>query len=205
MSNQGGNNSSGGFLQRFEGWIKIGSAAIIFLTGLIGFIKLAQGDIGLVTKISLSFFIIILWLFCAYIYRQPIPSTRSVGLVTSPNPPNQNKQYRTLRRLALFGMICIPILTAVGGYTWFNLPTKNIIVLVAEFKSSDSKQDDYQVNQEIFEKLNDATQAYPDVKVQRLNKFIQEPKEARDEGKKHKAAIVIWGRYAAKDILFIKG
>jgi len=194
MSNQGSNDGADEFLQKFEGWIKIGTATIAFLTGLIAFINLAKNDTGLVTKICLSFFIVILWLFCAYIYWKSTLSDRTVGLVTSVSPRNLR-----LRRLALYGMICIPILTAIGGYTWFHLPPKNIIVLVADFKNSDSKQDDYQVTSNIVDKLNDTTKnkKYSDVKVQHLKKVLQESKEARNEGKKQKAAIVIWGRYAA--------
>ena len=151
MSNQG-NNNSGGFLQRFEGWIKIGAAVIGFLSALIGFIKLAQGDVGLVTQVSIAFCIATLLLLCGYIY-----------FYWKPN--------KILQRVALVGMFAIPILTIASFYELQNLPTKDIIVMLTDFEGS-SEQKNYRVTQNIFEQMKEATRKYSDVKIQRLNNVI---------------------------------
>ena len=184
MSNQGGNDGAGGLPQKLESWFKAGTAATVFLTGLITFYNFVKSDIGLVTKIFVILVLVILLLFFAYIYWKLKPLERT------------NKRHKKLRRLILYVMICTPLLITIGSYTWFHLPPKNIIVLVADFKSADAKPDNYNVTLNIFNKLNIATKKYSDVKVQHLNKVIQEPKEARDEGENYRAAIIIWGNYA---------
>ena len=192
MSNQGSNNNSGGFLQRFQGWISIGTGLFGFLTALVGFIKLALGDTGLITNILLVVGIVSLWLLCAYVYWKPYSVSRSAGFGVTPLSPS--KQYKRLRRLALAGMFVTPILTIASFYTWQHLPTKDIIVLLADFQAS-SEEKQYGVTQNIFEQMEEATQKYSDVKIQLLNKVVTEKKEALNEGKKYKATIVIWGQY----------
>ncbi|MEL7408016.1 MAG: tetratricopeptide repeat protein, partial [Cyanobacteria bacterium J06558_2] len=72
-------------------------------------------------------------------------------------------------------------------------PAKNFIILVAKFEDSNSK--DYSVTQEIFSHLEREMNSYSDVKVEKLDKSLLSIRAAREEGKRKKAAIVIWGRY----------
>ncbi|MUG96939.1 tetratricopeptide repeat protein [Scytonema sp. UIC 10036] len=163
------------------------AVVLVLSTGLVGFF-ISLGDTELVTKVTLSVCIVFLWLLCAYFYWY-----------WKPPAAKPSKQYRRLRRLVLVGMVAIPILTAIGGYVWHNLPTKDIIVLLADFESSGSEQKNYRVTHNIFEALYNSTKKYPDVKIKRLNKAITEQENALLEGKKHKATIVIWGNYGATE------
>jgi tetratricopeptide (TPR) repeat protein len=194
MSNNFSNNGLIGFIQRLGGSIV---GVIAFLTSVMGFIKLLQGDAGLVTKVLLTLGIVGLWLTCAYIYWKPATKNRIPGFT----PPTSSKQGKQIRRLALAGMIAIPILTSTGFYGWQhfqNRPTKDTIVLVADFEGPDPKN--YRVAKNIYDRLNDATKKYSDVSIQRSNQVISESKVARSEGKKRKATIVIWGDYGVTDL-----
>lgn len=159
---------------------------------LVGLVLLVLGNNGLITNILLVLGSFTLWVCCAYIYY---PSSRIFGFGFR-DFRLPTKQYKRLRRIALAGMIIIPLLGATGFYVW-QLPTKNIIVVVGEFKGQEPEK--YRVTQNIFNRLHETLQEYPDVKVQRLNKFIEKSEDAIDEGKKHKAAIVIWGDYGVTD------
>ncbi len=174
MSNQGDNNS-GGFFQRLKSWSEIGTAVIGFVVTLIGFIKLASGDTGFITQVLIIFGIVVLLLFCGYVYFYWKPNLIS-------------------RRVALAGMFAIPILSIASFYIWQHLPTKDIIVLLADFENS-NEQKDYRVTKNIFDKLEDATRSYSDIKIQRLNQIVTSQKDARKEAGKRKATIVIWGDY----------
>ena len=168
----------------------IGTAVFGLIISLVGLIQLALNENGLITNILLAFGLFILWVCCAYIY---FPSSRIAGFGINLFRPS--KLYKRLRRLALAGMIIIPLLSATAFYV-LQLPPKNIIVLLADFEA-DSAQKNYRVTKNIFDKLEDALQNSPDVKIQLLNKAITERRDAISEGKSHKATIVIWGDYGA--------
>ncbi|NMG22993.1 CHAT domain-containing tetratricopeptide repeat protein, partial [Brasilonema bromeliae] len=166
----------------------IGTVVFGLIISLLGLFRLVLNDYGLITRILLGLGLITFWLCCAYIYY---PSSQIAGF--NINFFRRFKQYKKLRRLALAGMVIIPLLTITGFYI-LELPTKDIIVLLADFETS-ADQKNYRVTQNIFNKLDNAFQRYPDVKVQRLNKIITNRQDALSEGKSHKASIVIWGNY----------
>ncbi len=166
----------------------IGTGVLGLIISLVGLVQLAFNENGLITNILLAFGLFTLWMCCAYIY---FPSSRITGVGI--NLFRSSKQYKTLRRLALAGIIIIPLLSATAFYV-LQLPPKDIIVLLADFESS-NEQKDYRVTKNIFEKLENATQSYSDIKVQLLNKVVTSQEDARKEGRKRKATIVIWGDY----------
>ncbi|KAB8334921.1 tetratricopeptide repeat protein, partial [Scytonema tolypothrichoides VB-61278] len=166
----------------------IGTVVFGLIISLLGLFRLVLNDYGLITRTLLGFGLITFWLCCAYIYY---PSSRIAGF--NINFFRRFKQYKKLRRLALAGMVILPLLGITGFYR-LQLPTKNIIVLVADFETS-AEQKNYGVTKRIFNKLDNAFLESPDVKVQRLNKIISNRQDARSEGESHKARIVIWGDY----------
>ncbi|MBP5973306.1 tetratricopeptide repeat protein [Brasilonema sp. CT11] len=167
----------------------IGTVVFGLIISLLGLFQLVHNhDSGLITRILLGFGLFTFWLCCAYIYY---PSSRIAGF--NINFFRRFKQYKKLRRLALAGMVIIPLLGITGFYR-LEHPTKYIIVLLADFETS-AEQKNYRVTQNIFENLDNAFQQDPDVKVQRLNKIITNRQDALSEGKSHKASIVIWGDY----------
>lgn len=108
------------------------------------------------------------------------------------------------RRLALIGLLTVPILAFAGVWGWFyfrSLPSDKVIVLVAEFDGPEPKK--YRVTEKILRCLREATEKYDDISIEALNEVIteQDGREiAREKGKNKKASIVLWGWYAATGV-----
>lgn len=181
---------------------------ISFISGVYGFVKLfVDKDAGLVTLISLAIGILLLLGICLYYARFWKPEKQDRG--SSAFEPSSDEQVkaqakkerrrRRVRRLAVAGLILLPILSFSGVAVWQylqRLPSKDIIILVADFDGPDPKI--YGVTEKVINQLRQATENYADVKIQALNKSITEQegsKTARTEGEKRKATIVIWGWY----------
>jgi tetratricopeptide (TPR) repeat protein len=200
------NSSLGTFLKNFSAPIL---TVISFISSVYGFVKLfADKDSGLITLIALGVGILLALSICLYyaLFWKPEQQDKGRSLF-EPSlsdervqaQAKQERQRKRVRRLAVAGLILIPILSVSGVVGWQHyqgLPTKDIIVLVADFEQPDSKNLD--VTDTLINQLREATKKYRDVKVQPLNKPITEKEGsevARAEGKKRKATIVIWGRY----------
>lgn len=206
MSDRDSSNNS---LRTFLNQTSVPILAILsFISGVYGFVKLfADKDAGLITLISLAVGILLLLSVCLYYARFWQPERQDKGKSAfSPLTDQQvraqaktERQRKQVRRSAIAGLILIPILSCAGVTAWFyiqSLPAKNVIVLVAEFDSPDAKT--HGVTETILRQLRQATEKYPDVEIQALNKSITEQegsKVARAAGEKHKATIVIWGWY----------
>ena len=205
------NSSLGTFLKNFSVPIL---TIISFISGVHGFVKLfADKDTGLVTVISLGVGILLLLGICLYYARFWKPEQQDKGRSAFAPPPSdeqvkaqlkKERRRKWVRRLAIAGLILLPILSGSGVAGWKyvqSLPPKDIIVLVANFDSPDSKN--FGVTETVINQLRQATRKYSEdkkqpVKIQSLNKSIteQEGSEvARTEGEKRKATIVIWGWY----------
>jgi tetratricopeptide (TPR) repeat protein len=200
------NTSLGAFLKNFSAPLL---GIISFISSVYGFVKLfAEQDTGLITFISLGVGILLLLGICLYYARFWKPEKQDKGrLLFEPSLSDEQvkaqakkeRRRKLVRRLAIAGLILIPILSGSGFAGWQylqSLPAKDIIVLVAEFDSPDSKN--FGVTETVINQLRQATEQYSDVKIQPLNKSItaQEGSEvARAEGEKRKATIVIWGWY----------
>jgi len=206
MSNRNGSNNS---LRAFLNQMSVPVLAVIsFISGVYGFVKLfADKDAGLITLISLTVAILLLLSVCLYYARfwQPEQQDKGYSAFSPLSEQQVNAQAKTerhrkrIRRLAIAGLILIPILSIGGVSSWFyvqSLPAKNVIVLVAEFDSPDVKTQG--VTETIISQLRQATEKYADVEIQALKKPITEQegsKVAKTEGEKRKATIVIWGWY----------
>lgn len=187
---------------------------ISFMSSVFGFVKLfTEKDAGLITLIALSVGILLLLSICLYYARFWKPEQRDKGQSLFESSMSdervkaqarKEKRRKRVRRLAVAGLILIPILCGSGIAGWKytqSLPPKDIIVLVAEFDGPDSKN--FGVTETIINQLRQATGKYSEdkkqsVKIQALNKSIteQEGSEvAQTEGEKRKATIAIWGWY----------
>jgi tetratricopeptide (TPR) repeat protein len=200
------NTSLGAFLKNFSAPLL---GIISFISSVYGFVKLfAEQDTGLITFIALGVGILLLLGISLYYARFWKPEQQDKGRslfeasLSDEQVKAQAKKERRrklVRRLAITGLILIPILSGssfAGRQYLQSLPAKDIIVLVAEFDSPDSKN--FGVTETVINQLRQATEQYSDVKIQPLNKSItaQEGSEvARAEGEKRKATIVIWGWY----------
>ena len=176
------------FIPKLPGWI---TGFVAFVTAVVGFIKLWQGDTGLVTIALLAIGAGGGTLGCAYLAFKRTPPLVKGGKGTW--------QYPRWRRWALAGMVIIPLLTAGGvGYHLYQLaqPPDKVIILVADFGGPEPQK--YRVTETVLARLCAALEEYDDVQVEALGRAITQAEgsaAARAEGKKRQAAIVIWGWY----------
>jgi tetratricopeptide (TPR) repeat protein len=134
------------FIKKLPGWI---TGFIAFVTAVVGFIKLWQGDTGLVTMVLLAISIGGGALIAAYLAHHIYKRAR---------PP--------------------------------------INLLVADFDGPELQK--YRVTETVLNKLRQALEPHDDVQVEALGRAITEAEGsavAHAEGKKRRAAIVIWGWY----------
>ncbi len=185
--------------------------SILIYIGCIiyGFFRLFNGEVGFITNLLLIVGNGLLLLTCVYYvwFWQPELEDRN-QLTPSSNESDGNvklqqakeKQRKLTRRSAMIGAIAISLLTITGYAGYYNIPTKDLIVLVAEFRKSGSKQDDDNVTEEIISDLREATAKLP-VNIKPLGNPITSQPGKRDdevaeqEGSNYKATIVIWGFY----------
>jgi tetratricopeptide (TPR) repeat protein len=175
-------------IRKLPGWI---TGLIAFVTAVVGFIKMWQGDRGLVTIVLLTIGLGSGLIGCAYVAFKRTPPLVAGG--------QGMWRYPRWRLWALADLVIIPLLAMSGvGYNFYqqSLPTDKIIILVADFDEPD--RDKYRVTETLLTNLRQALEGYDDVEVVAMGRPITEAEGsavARAEGEKHKATIVIWGWY----------
>jgi hypothetical protein len=179
------------FIKKLPGWI---TGLIAFVTAVVGFVKLWQGDTGLMTIVLLAVGAGGGCLGCAYLAFKPPKRIKS-------HLPGgeETLQYFPWRRWARAGLVIIPLLTAgeVGYHLYQQAqPPSKVILLVADLDGPEPQK--YRVTETVLARLCAALEPYDDVEVKALGRAIIEQEgsaAARAEGEKHKAAIVLWGWY----------
>lgn len=181
-----------------------------FVSAVVGFVSLAQGKTGLVTAILIILGLVLLWLACLYFVRfwrtegkdgrkDEYTDSAKLILLTSPTPNNKTvkqqqlkrkERRKLLRRLALIGLILLPLLS-IGSYgTWVhvqNLPDDDVVILVADFDGPNMQNN--RVTETIISQLRNATDDYDRVKIVALGQAVTEQagsKEARKIAKKRR-------------------
>jgi tetratricopeptide (TPR) repeat protein len=193
MSTDAANKVLADLRQHLLGWV---FALLSLAADSLAVIQWLRDDVGKFTSILLAIGISSLWLGLFYVYfkKQPETSKLSGDLVKRPIFP------QWVRRLALSGILAVPILTVAGVFGWKyyqSRPSNKIIVLVADFEGPDPQN--YRVTETIIEQLREATKKYTDVQVSTLGQTVtahQGSEYARTKGKEHKASIVLWGWYS---------
>jgi hypothetical protein len=112
-------------IKKLPGWI---TGFIAFVTAVVGFVKLWQGDTGLVTTVLLAIGVGGGTLGCAYLAFKRTPPLVEGGKGTW--------KYARWRPWALAGLFIIPLLTVGGvGYHCYQQtrPPTKVILLVADF------------------------------------------------------------------------
>jgi len=197
MNREGSNKNTTDFPKHNWGWMLTILSVIADTHTLI---QWQQGNQALSTVALLMICTSGLWLSLFYIYFK----TKKVGELhaatgSEPRPVKKPLYPEWARRLALAGIIAVPVFSFTGFAIWKYIksrPSDKIIILVADFEGPDPKN--YRVTETIIEQLREATQEYSDVWVKTLNETItaqQGSEVARTKGKKEKASIVLWGWY----------
>ncbi len=93
--------------------------------------------------------------------------------------------------LVLLFVVCTVVLIYI---VYTSIPLNKTLVLVADFDNDIQKN--YLVTENIVDNLRRVSAHYPEVKVQKLNRQIDEPTWLdRADFNRRKASIIIWGRY----------
>lgn len=175
------------------GWI---AAIAGVLTSIVGFVLFWQGNKEIVSTVSLATGGISLWASCFYVRLARKHRTKKQNLQNKLGDYLYSKQ---LRNIAYVGIFAVPIFALIGisGYSWIkNQPSNKTIILVANFDGPDPEI--YRVTDFVLEKLSEATQDYPYIKIVPLQQTItvqQGSEFARNLGQDKKAKIVVWGWY----------
>jgi tetratricopeptide (TPR) repeat protein len=196
-------------IQKIPGWIM---GLIAFVSAVVGFIKLWQGDTGLMTAVLLVVGVGGGLLGCAYLVLKRTPPQVEGGKGTW--------KYHRWRPLALAGLIVIPLLTAAVLGRWWYAETHRpdqVVVLVANFYQEGTEEDPYGLTGILLGRLQG------DLAEERIASVtaIQQPITAqqgsdrahqigrqhlymltlgdRAIGQKRQTAIVIWGWYAVTE------
>lgn len=202
-------NSKKGFVEFFKNSPNIVSRVAGYITVIIGFVtsiltfrKVLEGNVALVTWILLGLGVAVLWGSFFYIYFGTVKISQSPGFI--------NKKSRTepiytkkVRYIAIIGIVLLPSIALFSYYEWKyyqDLPSNKLIILIADFDGPDTQK--YRVTETIVEQLREATTEYKDLEIKTLRESIsaQEGSEiARAKALENKAAIAIWGWYAKTD------
>ena len=216
-----GNNTGSGGLWAFikKVW---GGVVFVFavVSTVLNYIKLAEGHSNSFTWVLFGvsiFLLFLIFVFYSFFWKpelqdgdqQEDKSSPALILPNSPKPVAAQPEKEQLRKvrfrkrvrlLARLGLLIIPFLVWAGFKIHryhVELPSEDFIILVANFEGAGSE--DYLVTQEIFQNLEREMESYEKVKVERLDKYLTSIKDAMQEGKQKKAAIVIWGNYKIID------
>ena len=131
---------------------------------------------------------------CVHLFVQRKPAKTAQVLI-----PAYSRNQRILGVVALVLVTLATFGPRTYRYVQAHRPPGRLIVLVAEFDGPDREK--YQFRQRFINKLNSALGQYRnDVEVRKLDSLIQEGSPKHDIlaiGMAHKAAILIWGWYAA--------
>ena len=208
MSKGEQNSGISQWLQRIGGWV---TGAIGFVTVVLSFVQLAQGNSGLLTLILLYLGIGLVLATCFYyaVLWRPEKQDGESRLILattmrSEQMQGQKPRRQWVRRIAITGLILVPLLMLSSYASWQyvqSLPNDEVVILVAEFDGKEPQT--YRVTDTILRRLKDVTKEYEDVRVEALDKVIREQEgseAARAIGAKQKAAIVIWGWYGTTNV-----
>lgn len=174
-----------------------------FVSAVVGFVKLWQGDTGLVTVVLIVVGVVGAWLGCAYLAFE-----RTYPLVEG---GKGFPKYPRLRRWALAGLVIIPLLTGLGSAILVNyqhqhaiwdmepFPEARLGVLVSDFgegpnfKESPKGKD---VSEALYRSLSEQTRltGLSQAVVRQLKVTIHNEEEAKALGNELGATLVIWGR-----------
>lgn len=105
---------------------------------------------------------------------------------------------RRIRRLALCGLILIPLVAGVSSYLRYVAPKKTI-VLICQFNGEAPKK--YRVTETIIDQLELASRSYHDIELRQTpdSLDVKDSTAARLQAAKYGASVVIWGWYATTE------
>jgi tetratricopeptide (TPR) repeat protein len=109
-------------------------------------------------------------------------------------------RFYKLARVGLIALLIIPLPMLTVFYKYSRQECNQIRILVANFYGESPAK--YQITEEVISKLKDALHGYSDTQIITSNNPITEQEgsvEARKQGEKECAKLVLWGRYIIVD------
>ncbi len=168
------------------------TAVLGTVTAAVQFLKLWRGDQSTVTWVTAALGWLALALVSGYVAWRRVP-----GRI---DPKRRIPAYPRWRRLALAVLVLLLLAPAIAGYALYRhdqaLRSK-VVILVADFTGPEPEQ--YRVTEQILVQLREALAGYDDTVVVALGRPIMEQEgspAAREEGRRRRADLVLWGWYA---------
>lgn len=165
-------------------------AVVSLILGILSVYKFVFTEWDWLSTALLISGVIFLWGFGFYVYFKQITIGTALGI------PSKFPAYpKWQRRIALVVVILIPITLVAWGY-YQSLPSKEIIVAIADFEGPDPQS--YRVTEMLLVHLREVTKEYPEIRIVPIGRSISEKEGssvAQDEGRKVRATLVIWGWY----------
>ena len=175
------------------------TAVLGTVIAVVQFLKLWRGDQATVTWVTASLGWLALVLLSGYVawWRVPIDLVDFKG-----RPSKQRTRAYPERwcRFALAVFVLLLLAPAVAGYALYRHDQAlggKVVILVADFDGPEPG--DYRVTKTVWEQMELALEKYDDVQLERLERTFDTSSDARVEGKRRKASIVIWGWYGATE------
>lgn len=183
------------------------TSIIAFVTVIVGFILLWQGNTKIVSSVVTIIGLVALWGSFFYLRYAMKPTQTRQGKTQIGHRKRKKKENHLFsekfRRWALAGIYVLPLITLLGFGTYYyreNQPSDKIVVLIADFDGRDPKK--YGVTPFFIEKISEITQSMSYVSIKPISKPITAAEgflTANKVGEENKANIVIWGWYVVSN------
>lgn len=171
--------------------IHIGVIVIGLLDIVIAVIGAIKHGLAALLKPLVVMIGLALWLACFRVW-----TARDPGLVSEAKTPKHSPKKR---RWALIIMIVIPLIP-VGCYVASLIPSKEFIILVADFDGPDPEH--YRVTEILLQELRQGLEKEKNLRIESLGEIVTErlgSGHAQKLGERRHAAMLLWGWYAANE------
>ncbi len=181
-----------GLLDRLKSWWQPVIFFISAVTAVVQFLKLWRGDRAIVTWVTAALGWLALVVLSGYVAWWRVPSPFDAK--------RHIPAYPRWRRFALAGFVLLLLTPAAAGYALYwqdQTLSSKVVIMVADFTGPEPEQ--YRLTEQVLVQLREALTGYDDTVVVALGQPITEQEGsavAREEGRRYRADLVLWGWYA---------
>lgn len=170
------------------------------ITLIVQFVELWRGNQEVVTWVTTILSLIVLVSLLIWVGFGKSENTNKLLIPENYSP--RSMQFPKFYRYAQSGLLLLVLFTVGAGYSLYKKTedsNKKVVVLITNFDGPNSQK--YRVTEIILENIYSALKEYDDVELVMSDTTVKSFSEAKNEGKRHNATIVIWGWYSATNDL----